>query len=85
MGGPSAWWTPIPATREVKAIVQTPKKRRPKRSANKVKPLPEKDDDSPSVEMVPMSSRTRLRKVDAKGKLVWPFELEAVLIAGTLR
>jgi hypothetical protein len=35
-----------------------------------------------SVELVPMSTRQRLRKVNDKGQLVWPFELETVLIAG---
>ncbi|KAG8829154.1 hypothetical protein FRC17_007055 [Serendipita sp. 399] len=41
-----------------------------------------KENAANSIEIVPMSNRPRLRKVDDSGKLVWPFELEAVLIAG---
>jgi hypothetical protein len=42
----------------------------------------EGDTNGTSVEMIQITSRPRLRKVDKTGELVWPFELETVLIAG---
>ena len=78
MGGRSAWWTPIQAN--APGDTKTPERRRAKRGRTGVKS--ESEDNATSVEMVQMSNRSRLRKVDNKGQLVWPFELETVLIAG---
>lgn len=84
MGGPSAWWTPIQAAAaaDIKGVSKVPAKRRSKRPTSRKKLVAQTDDSVSPIEMVPMSNRSRLRKVDAKGQLVWPFELEAVLIAG---
>ncbi|PVG04250.1 hypothetical protein CPB86DRAFT_843017 [Serendipita vermifera] len=45
-------------------------------------PMDRDDSTSTHVEMIQISSRPRLRKVDKSGELVWPFELETALIAG---
>lgn len=74
-GGPTAWWTPIPAADTLNANSTS--------DSHKAETERSKDDKpSHAVELVPMSSSHRLRKVDDTGEPVWPLELEAVLIAG---
>ncbi|KAG8800226.1 hypothetical protein FRC16_003364 [Serendipita sp. 398] len=92
-GGPTAWWTPIQAKTDVSIGTKKARMHRSAPGSNRVNgvedPGPEpavsvedRDGATTSIEIVPMSNRPRLRKVDDSGKLVWPFELEAVLIAG---
>ena len=87
MGGASAWWTPIQAPDNGQPPVKvSPATRHSKRIGTHTNNISKRDDDDTepaSVEMVAMSTRPRLRKTDEKGKLVWPFELETVLIAGS--
>ena len=85
MGGASAWWTPIQAPDDGQPPVKmSPATRHSKRISTQTNAISRRDDTEPaSVEMVAMSTRPRLRKTDEKGKLVWPFELETVLIAGS--
>jgi len=84
-GGASAWWTPIQAPNDgqfpAKASLMG---RHSKRNGGQSTKISRRSNNDAPVEMVAMSSRPRLRKVDEKGQLVWPFELEAVLIAGTI-
>jgi hypothetical protein len=86
MGGASAWWTPIQAPDDGQLPVKVSSAtRHSKRISTQANAIARRDDtETASVEMVAMSTRPRLRKTDEKGKLVWPFELETVLIAGSI-
>lgn len=92
--GTNAWWMPIRAVSN--AITTSRSKSASYSGAEDVdeleegfraeggqeiapNPLPQDPED---VEMVPLSTRPQLRKLDSHGRLVWPHELEAVLIAG---
>jgi hypothetical protein len=74
--GPIAWWTPI------QTAADQSNTRNGSTSSNQNAGGPHEDESSQVVELVPMSTRPRLRKVDDKGEPIWPPELEAVLIAG---
>jgi hypothetical protein len=73
--GPIAWWTPI-------QIADQSNTRNGSTASNQNTGGPHEDDSSQAVELVPMSTRPRLRKVDDNGEPIWPPDLEAVLIAG---
>jgi hypothetical protein len=73
--GPIAWWTPIQTADQSNT-------RNGSTTSNQNTRGPHEDESSQVVELVPMSTRPRLRKVDDNGEPIWPPELEAVLIAG---